>query len=324
MASENNLERAEGLYFQDGSLIIQAENTLFRVYGQHLASHSTFFRDMLAIPTADAAESMDGCPFVRAHDSASDMNTFLKAMMYPSFFEPPPATTDFTTVAALLRLSHKYDVEWLLKRALSHMNLAHPTTLDGWYKSRDQIQHISRGCSAEQCISTIVLARSLSLLWLLPMAFYRLGRTISSKPVLESTQLSPGDKQRWIDGTRELDRTYRTTVLRFLSYPVHLQGCKNRDSSICAKLRAAYAVQATNIRLAEAEMPKTMPLDIWTQTNWQTVEASGRGQICSSCIASMKQAQRLADEECWNKLPHIFGIGDWATLEAEKTRMVGV
>lgn len=77
------LVRAEGLWFADGGLIIQAETTLFRVYREFLAVHSGVFRDMLSIPIPADTETMDGCPLVRLQDSAEDMAYFLKALLYP-------------------------------------------------------------------------------------------------------------------------------------------------------------------------------------------------------------------------------------------------
>ncbi|KAJ7755276.1 hypothetical protein B0H14DRAFT_2404874 [Mycena olivaceomarginata] len=61
---EDGLTRAQDLWFQDCSLIIQAEDTIFRVSGVILAVQSTVFQDMLSLPTPGDADTMDGCPFV--------------------------------------------------------------------------------------------------------------------------------------------------------------------------------------------------------------------------------------------------------------------
>jgi hypothetical protein len=86
-AAENSsgdsvLMRAEGLWFEDCGLIIQAERTLFRVSRDFLAVRSPVFRDMLSLPTPQSADMMDGCPFVCLPDSAQDVAHFLKALIY--------------------------------------------------------------------------------------------------------------------------------------------------------------------------------------------------------------------------------------------------
>lgn len=76
------LERVEGLWFEDGNLILQAENSLFRIYSGFLAARSSVFRDMLAFPApAEGNAMMDGCHIVTVYDSAKDMTVFLKAIM---------------------------------------------------------------------------------------------------------------------------------------------------------------------------------------------------------------------------------------------------
>lgn len=81
-ATSGGLTRAEGLWFEDCGLIIQAESTIFRVSRDFLAVHSPVFRDMLSLPTPKDADMMDGCPFVNLRDSAEDIAVFLKALVY--------------------------------------------------------------------------------------------------------------------------------------------------------------------------------------------------------------------------------------------------
>lgn len=68
------------LWYSDGSLVIQAEQSVFRVYGAVLAAQSTFFRDMLLVPQPAEEPRIDGCPLVHIHDSAVDVKHFLKAI----------------------------------------------------------------------------------------------------------------------------------------------------------------------------------------------------------------------------------------------------
>lgn len=74
------LTRAPGLWFEDGGLIIRAQSTLFRVSRDVLATHSSVFRDMLALPSAGEGNMRDGCPFVHLPDNAKDVEYFLRAL----------------------------------------------------------------------------------------------------------------------------------------------------------------------------------------------------------------------------------------------------
>jgi hypothetical protein len=76
----NTEQRVDELWFADGTLIVQAGKSLFRVYGGILARESPIFHDMLAIPQPNDAETMDGCNVVRLTDDAWDLKCFLKAI----------------------------------------------------------------------------------------------------------------------------------------------------------------------------------------------------------------------------------------------------
>ncbi|KAJ7459627.1 hypothetical protein B0H11DRAFT_2286326 [Mycena galericulata] len=104
------LSRADGLWFEDCGLIIQAETILFRFSGDFLAARSPVFADMLLLPRPDDTALVHGCRVVYLPDSAADTTVFLKAMIYSEFFEPFPAPTTFPILSGVLRMSHKYAV----------------------------------------------------------------------------------------------------------------------------------------------------------------------------------------------------------------------
>ncbi|KAJ7053191.1 hypothetical protein C8F01DRAFT_996952 [Mycena amicta] len=308
------LKQADGLYFKDCGLIIQAEDVLFRISGEFLATQSTFFRDMLAIPIPPDAETLDGCLIARIPEFAADMTTFLKALMYPSFFESPPAPTSFNLLAPILRLSRKYDVAWLQKRALSHLALTHPTTHDGWTVLGGNLASFMRNSSCELCIAVVILARELSLDWILPTAFYRLSRVKSPVPIFESAMLME-DKLRWAEAVRKLDGQYRSRALDFLWEPRQITGCVNPSPRRCVEKRIDFR-QVFDARRENSLGSYLIPLDVWGQSSWTAL--AGSNSVCEVCIAEMKRLKQSADEAFWDDLPEIFGLADWATLEQNK------
>jgi hypothetical protein len=96
----NSLQRHPDLWFDDGSVVLCAENTLFRVHISQLSRHSVCFRDMFAMPQpkSDLGKSLpcaqigdgkedvfylkeyDNCPVVHLHDAAEDVGNLLTAL----------------------------------------------------------------------------------------------------------------------------------------------------------------------------------------------------------------------------------------------------
>ena len=82
MSSESttNVEKCQDLWYQDGTVVLQAESLQFRIYGGILAENSPVFRDMFTLAQPQGDELSEGCPVVRLHDSKSDLYHFLKSL----------------------------------------------------------------------------------------------------------------------------------------------------------------------------------------------------------------------------------------------------
>jgi hypothetical protein len=85
--SENDVKNLEGppihaeLWYSDGTVIVQAERTQFRVYAGILSQHSPVLKEMLAKP---AVELVDGCPLLFfPNDTAQDIGYILDALYVP-------------------------------------------------------------------------------------------------------------------------------------------------------------------------------------------------------------------------------------------------
>ncbi|KAI0060251.1 hypothetical protein BV25DRAFT_1807603 [Artomyces pyxidatus] len=183
------LTRHPDLWFSDGSVVLHAEDTLFRVHMSQLSRRSVIFHDMFSLPQPDACapraiiadETYDGCPLVRLHDSADDVASLLTALYDgPSF--GCNDLDDFVTVAGILRLSTKYVMDSLRAKALAHLSLAWPSTLKGWDAREDRARAFELESSSEGAylypspIAVINLARETNAHSLLASAFYDLSR----------------------------------------------------------------------------------------------------------------------------------------------------
>ena len=67
-------------YFDDGSIVLLTECTIFRVHKGVLTLHSGFFERLLNQPREPGAETVDGCPLVPLQDSVDRVETLLDVM----------------------------------------------------------------------------------------------------------------------------------------------------------------------------------------------------------------------------------------------------
>jgi hypothetical protein len=68
-------------WFKDGTIVIQAGDTQFRVYRGILTTCSPIFHDMFSIPQpAIGGELVEGCAVVHVSDSAEDWQYVLRAL----------------------------------------------------------------------------------------------------------------------------------------------------------------------------------------------------------------------------------------------------
>lgn len=84
LQSKPDFSPSTDVWYSDGSVVLVAEKTAFRVHGTILAAHCEIFKDMFAIPqpfVADPdAETYESCQVLRLQDSPVDLKHFLKSI----------------------------------------------------------------------------------------------------------------------------------------------------------------------------------------------------------------------------------------------------
>ncbi|KAF7289709.1 BTB domain-containing protein [Mycena indigotica] len=312
-ASESSVPiRADGLWFTDCGLVLRAENTVFRVSRDFMVAHSPIFRDMLALPTPADAETFEGCPLVGVPDSAYDMTNFLKALIHynASFLSPHVKDNALPVLLSALGMCHKYDVAPLCQRLSGQLAVLFPTTLAEF---EDLVERRTRGEHnglnlPEHLIDILLLARRLSLEWLLPFVFYELCRCGDEREVLCS-DLSVEDKHRWVVSYRRLAAQETAKMLNFLW--ADAPGCI--DPRDCLTQRMEIRRQLEAQRAFSPEEESVLPLEVWPADlgKW-TFDA------CAPCIRRMRRAYRTAKHDFWAQLPRIFDLPPWSELEKMK------
>ncbi|KAI5827864.1 hypothetical protein K523DRAFT_278076, partial [Schizophyllum commune Tattone D] len=95
--------REPNLWFHDGNVIVRAGDRFCRLYRELLATQSS----VLADKPADA-ETFNGLPVLTLPDEPDEVLVWLKSLLlYPRLIGPQK-------VLAVLRLSHKYNISYLV------------------------------------------------------------------------------------------------------------------------------------------------------------------------------------------------------------------
>ncbi|KAJ7794295.1 hypothetical protein B0H14DRAFT_3497130 [Mycena olivaceomarginata] len=168
------------IWYSDGSVVLQAETSQFRVHWSVLAQHSSFFLGLQALPQPESGQpTMDGCPLLELQDTAADVEHLLKALYDPALFHQK--AIPFPYIASFVRLGRKYDFKVLFDIAVERLAFESPTTL----KEYDTLFDAFKGTSSETTKivpyggiyrDMLTLLRENGLQKMLPCAYLRLSK----------------------------------------------------------------------------------------------------------------------------------------------------
>ncbi|KAJ7161885.1 hypothetical protein C8R43DRAFT_919788 [Mycena crocata] len=304
------LTKVDDLWFPKDTIVILAEHKIFQISGGVLAARSEVFSNMLAFPqpTSGDVESIEGTPVVRLHDSADDVEVFLRAIYDSSYFMPAPVPIELQSVLGILKLSHKYEVQYLHRRALEHL------ALDGWYSetyecySNGGTDHLINlePRSPINSLAVIVAATEVGALWLLPYAYYCTS-TFGSEILLAITGALAQPVRKCIASHADLLRG-QIAVNQFLRKRCLNPTCDAVFSSELCALLDDVAQSTFAIPLMD---PK------------KTFKRKKKAGICKACYDLAKTTRLEAATAFWDRLPAIYGLPPWAELVAMKQAAMG-
>ncbi|KAJ7188684.1 hypothetical protein C8R46DRAFT_934712 [Mycena filopes] len=299
------------IWHSDGSVVLQAENTQFRVHWSILGLSSPFFRDMQGLPQPIDQPSTDGCPIVQLSDTAVDVQFLLEALYTPTFLAE--AALPFAAVASLIRLGRKYEFRDLFNSALGRLTFENPTSLEeyralpsqqvGEWKHYTPTRIIP---CASLCFDTVTLAIENNLWSILPCACLRL--------VLWN------DAHGLFDGFSTEDGTITSLSL------VHLRRCiAGREQLLTMQCKPGYILRSLqNWQHAKCARPTKCPLDrdtyitIYLETIGILTEemlVPLRGSLCTPCFQGAEKLISAGWKKMWEELPGVFDLPPWAELK---------
>ncbi|KAJ7919200.1 hypothetical protein B0H13DRAFT_1584710, partial [Mycena leptocephala] len=146
--------------FSDEDLVVQSQNRQFHVRESAVAQASLVLKDTTEVGAYMQGTEVEGCPVLWLPDSPIDVGHILRSVFHRlSYLEDVQTPIPFETIAALLRLGHKYKMKTLFGTALFRLTRASPSTL------ADYTQHTAAD-------TPFRLANELRLHFLLPVAFW--------------------------------------------------------------------------------------------------------------------------------------------------------
>ncbi|KAJ7627422.1 hypothetical protein FB45DRAFT_1082767, partial [Roridomyces roridus] len=299
-------KRVQDLWFADGDVVLQAEDHIFRVRSKVLAEQSSELEKWLGLQKPDDAKTIEDCPVLLFRDTPEDLGHFLKAIFDPScsFWSKLPVPPALSVTAAVLRLSTKYEVAHLRRRALKHMALFSPLTLH----ELDSRSFNMLGNT--DLILRLNIAIEFNLTWAMPLVMYWIICSLGYMDLRDS--LRPPLQHDCIFARAWLAAAQKDAVFQFLRTPKISEACTTSWDCLCQRL-ATYE---------RAKIFVINPLACTLDDHVPGLASEGRKKeweaVCEACRAEGMIRHQNARHSIWSKLPEVFHLPSWVDLQAAR------
>ncbi|KAJ7725324.1 hypothetical protein B0H16DRAFT_1594531 [Mycena metata] len=264
--------------------------------------HSSVFRDMCQLALPADEPMVEGCPVViLPGDTAEDWTLFL-GVLYPKAYSTELPTVRL--VAAILRLSKKYDFPRFREDCVRRLKQEFPTTFAEFDKVRSKWTFFQD--EVDTLLGILSLARDVDLHSIRPQLYCSIIE-MYMHAILDpkNTSLIPSDRFACLMGAVSLMKLQFTTTLSWLDFktkPPHIPSgtCTQHDK--CSQGAKAIFLSIAN------PLPAYWIFDKWNQ-RWDP-------HLCRACRSKAKEIYDAGRETCWKELPAAFGLPDWEELKA--------
>ncbi|KAJ7250524.1 hypothetical protein B0H12DRAFT_1052387 [Mycena haematopus] len=303
--TENAAITRSDLWYIDGSVVLQATNTQFRVHWGVLMQHSSVFRDMQALPQPSDRPTIDGCSVVELPDNPEDVEYLLKALYNPAFH--CEKRLPLPVVGALIRLGRKYDFKYLFDSAVARLTAEFPATLQEYDALRSgQTIHWYPGLSFD----VITLASDNNILSVLPCVYYKgimncatLGQLFDGFERADGTRasLSSVDFRRCAVGREKLLlKQFQSGYTLGWTRKWEFDDCA--DSVRCSTLRETIQTSFLDDEIA---YPGALALPSYLVSF----------KFCAACRQHITASMAAGRKKIWDELPGIFDLPPWSELK---------
>ncbi|KAL1692010.1 hypothetical protein GGG16DRAFT_52395 [Schizophyllum commune] len=304
------------IWFDDGNIVLQAENVQCKFYKGLLATYSPFFRDAFAIPQPRVDSDMDtvdGCQIMRLPDAAADVEYMLSFILESKSSTLTPCIAD---VASALRMSHKYIIPGLWEDAVARLRFEFPDTLEQYIEKREVIHAYSRiHIKPWQRLRHLVdILQTVGLHRIMAVMYFRIADTMNvdllASDAPNAPRLGPVSIQSrctMLGGRAKLLAASMKCIRMSLADPSpepancpDPQACGRRRRLLQGKLFARFESD-TNISLL---------------LDWPNFLSRPQGpSICDACLLLVRQRREAELQATWQNLPSFFGLPAWEELK---------
>ncbi|OJT07015.1 hypothetical protein TRAPUB_2145 [Trametes pubescens] len=295
-------------WFEDGSVVLVSLNTGFRVYKRLLVEHSPFFRDLFQMPQPANAPTVEGTPCVVVSDPPEQVRHLLR-VLFPTnghlAFSKREEPYSMDAVAAIVRLSHKYQIDHLLAQGLALLMEQYTDDFEAWKTPGRALPIAARDVDAITAINIAHLTNTPSLLPLAFLAVSRAGTNMLRGCVRDGRgieRLAFPDIERVLNGRVAWCESSSKAIARVFAPDNASAGCPERRR--CMRILATKASDLDDVleRMYRSDVVYT-----WTDEFDEEDEDTGH-KLCDSC-RDMIDARELEERKwLWDELPAMFNL----------------
>lgn len=210
--------------------------------------------------------------------------------------------TKCRTIAGVLRLSTKYDVPDLRRRALNHLASVFPTTLAAWDNRSSTRTFPEIDGESKDHLLLLELITEVNALWLLPAALYDCG--YPSSDITASRNITADVSYRLTHAYPRIVNAGTRLILNVFTKSEPF--CESVAE--CGQTRLGHL--SYNL-IAPAHMPE-LCLSTWEELDYSDLPMN---VLCLTCLASCKATLDAERKKVWEKLPRMYDLPLWAELE---------
>ncbi|KAJ7476238.1 hypothetical protein FB451DRAFT_1033783 [Mycena latifolia] len=289
----------------DGSVVLQAENTQFRVHWSVLSLHSSVFRDMQGLPQPRDQPSVEGCPVIELSDRVEDVECVLEALYNPLLFAQE--ALPLSVIASHARWGQKYDFIDILHSVVERVTHENPPNVEAYDALKKNGPYVPTRIIHHRGLyfDTVTFARENNLLSVLPCAYYR--AITRSLPIFDGIRrpdgtlsvLSPIDQRLCSLGRLAILRAQWNTGNTFgWVYDIDENSCI--DIILCTSEKSSFLRRL----LAKGSI-----------TSFSSVSLVNSLDLCQFCMQSAKTKMAAGRQKMWELLPTFFELPPWNELK---------
>jgi len=246
----------------------------------------------------------------------------LKTLLIPGYYEDSAYTDNAAAViAGVLRLSTKYDVQYLRRRSITMIRPLYPTTIVKFDERRgrpapvdflnDEIFTLARDCNLPNAFLPAAMYYHLLCHYTQTFMGIRLQPKVDCITHGVDDCVTHGvDAKVCMVVRYRTAETWRRVALAPIIGDLPVEGCLSREKCVASGLRwllhpkVKSVVFGSNWCMPLDKLPYSL-LDEYTKV------------VCDKCKAASTASFRDARQAVWNELPGFLDLPDWKKLRVE-------